>query len=145
MYGVGVRPAVAPAVPACAARHTPTLNALVRRSVHTATPDATSRSCLCRVCCELDACSNATPRIYNTLTRSNSYFKFSLSSTVLCCRKCNSHRRSGRDTDKTVLSCLAWRCELALIISEQLRPSSSDCVLISRFVPSAIRDCIVHR
>jgi len=25
----------------------------------------------------------------------------------------NSHRRSGRDTDKTVLSCLAWRCEFS--------------------------------
>ena len=37
-----------------------------------------------------------------------------LSATVLSCRESNSHRRSGRDTDKTVLSCLAWRCELAL-------------------------------
>ena len=32
----------------------------------------------------------------------------------LSCRKSNSHLRSGRDTDKTVLSCLAWRCELPL-------------------------------
>jgi len=30
---------------------------------------------------------------------------------VLSCRESNSHRRSRRDTDKTVLS---WRCELAL-------------------------------
>ena len=35
----------------CAARHTPTLNALVGRSVHSATPDTTRRSCLCRVGC----------------------------------------------------------------------------------------------
>ena len=27
-------------------------------------------------------------------------------------RESHSHRRGGRDTDKTVLSCLAWRCEL---------------------------------
>jgi len=34
--------------------------------------------------------------------------------TVLSCRESSSHRRSGRDTDKIVLSCLVWRCELAL-------------------------------
>ena len=34
--------------------------------------------------------------------------------TVSSCRESNSHHRSGRHTDKTVLSCLAWRCELAL-------------------------------
>ena len=28
----------------------------------------------------------------------------------------SSHRQSGRDTDKTVLSCLSWRCELALML-----------------------------
>jgi len=33
---------------------------------------------------------------------------------VLSCWESNSHRRSGRDTDKTVLSRTAWRCELAL-------------------------------
>ena len=37
-----------------------------------------------------------------------------LSATVLNCRQSNSHHRSGRDTEKTVLSCPAWRCELAL-------------------------------
>ena len=37
-----------------------------------------------------------------------------LSATVLSCPESNSHRRSGRDTDKTVLSSLAWRCEFAL-------------------------------
>ena len=38
-------------------------------------------------------------------------------SWVFVCRVSNSHSRSGRDsgdTDKTVLSCLAWRCEVAL-------------------------------
>ena len=67
----------------CAARHTPTLNAVV-----------------CR--CELDDCSERVQ---------TSNF---LSATVLSCRKSNSYRRSGRDTDKTVLSCPAWRCELTL-------------------------------
>jgi len=38
------------------------------------------------------------------------------SATVSSCRESNSHRQSRRDTDKTVLSCLAWRCELALRI-----------------------------
>ena len=37
-----------------------------------------------------------------------------LSATVLSCRESSSHRRSGRDKDRTVLSCLAWRCELVL-------------------------------
>ena len=32
-----------------------------------------------------------------------------LSATVLSCRESSSHRRSGRDTDKTVLSRPAWR------------------------------------
>ena len=36
-----------------------------------------------------------------------------LSATVLSCRDSSSYRQSGRDTEKTVLSCLAWRCELA--------------------------------
>ena len=43
-----------------------------------------------------------------------------LSATVLSCRESNSHRRSGRDTDKTVLSCLAWRCGLAFSNSSSL-------------------------
>jgi len=38
---------------------------------------------------------------------------FSQSATVLSCRESSSHRRSGRDTDKTVLSCPAWQCESA--------------------------------
>jgi len=36
-----------------------------------------------------------------------------LSATVLSYRQSSSHRGSELDTDKTVLSCLAWRCELA--------------------------------
>ena len=59
--------------------------------------------------CELDDCSERVQ---------TSNF---LSTTVLCCRESNSHRRSGRDTDKTVWSCLAWRCEL--IVTEPLRCS----------------------
>jgi len=45
-----------------------------------------------------------------------------LSATVFSCRESNSHRRSGRDTDtdKTVLSFLAWRCELALMMRRRI-------------------------
>jgi len=109
-FCVGVRPAVAPAVPA-PPRHTPTLNALVGRSGRLSSHrhtrhDKTLLSASCLVCrCELDDCSESVQ---------TSNF---LSATVLSCRKSNSHRRSGRDTDKTVLSCLAWRCELALSIT----------------------------
>ena len=39
------------------------------------------------------------------------------SATVLSCPESNSHRQSGRDTDKTVLSRLTWRCELALTLT----------------------------
>ena len=48
---------------------------------------------VCR--CELDDCSERVQ---------TSNF---LSVTVLSCRESNSHRRSGRDADKTVLSCMA--------------------------------------
>jgi len=72
-------------------------------SIYTATPDMTRQSCLsCLVCwCKLVHCSE---RVQTSIF---------LSATVLSCRKSNSHRRSGRETDKSVLSCLAWRCELA--------------------------------
>ena len=64
--------------------------------------DKTVLSVLCLLCrCELDDCSERVQ---------TSNF---LSATVLSCWEANSHRRSGRDTDKTVLSCLAWRCKLA--------------------------------
>ena len=44
-------------------------------------------------------------------------FKFSVGDSLLVsCRESNAHRQSVRDTDKTVLSCLAWRCELALTV-----------------------------
>ena len=100
-----VRPAVAPTVPA--PPDTPMLNALVgggqADSIHTTTPDTTRRSCLCRVWCadrcEVDDCSER--------VQTSNY----LSATVLSCRESNSRRRSGRDIDKTVLSCLAWRCK----------------------------------
>ena len=96
---------------ACAARHTPTLNALVgwsgRLSSHRHTRhDKTVLSVSCLVCrCELEDCSE----------RVQTSNFLSASATVLSCRESHSHRRSGGDTDKTVLSYLAWRCELALI------------------------------
>ena len=93
----------------CAARHNPTLNALVGRSGrlsahHHTRDDKTVLFASCLVYqCELIDCGERVQ---------TSYF---LSATVLSCRESNSHRRSGRDLDKTVLSCLAWRRrELAL-------------------------------
>jgi len=87
---------------ACAARHTPTLNALVRWSgrlsshLHTR-HDKMILSVSCLVCrCELDDRSER--------VRTSNF----LSATVLSCPETNSHRRSGRDADKTVLLCLAW-------------------------------------
>ena len=67
-------------------------------------PDTTRQSCLssclCRVWCA---------GVNWTIAVQTSNF---LSATVWSCREFNSHRRSGRDTDKTVLSCLvalvAW-------------------------------------
>ena len=51
----------------------------------------------CLVCrCELDDRSER--------VRTSNF----LSATVLSCPETNSHRRSGRDADKTVLLCLAW-------------------------------------
>ena len=48
-----------------------------------------------------------------------------LSATVLSCQESSSHRRNGRDTDKTVLSsCLAWRCELASRACRDIRMTS---------------------
>jgi len=44
-----------------------------------------------------------------------------LSATLLSCWESNSHLRSGRDADKTVLSCLAWLCELALTVNQKLK------------------------
>jgi len=64
--------------------------------------DKTVLSVSCLVCrCELGDCSGR--------VRTSNF----LSATVLSCRKSSSHHRRGRDTDKTVLSCLAWRCEFA--------------------------------
>jgi len=55
-------------------------------------PDTTRRSCRCRVWC---ADGNWTIAL-------NVFRRHILSATVLSCRESNSHRRSGRDTDKTV-------------------------------------------
>jgi len=60
------------------------------------------------------------------------------SATVSSCRESNSHRRSGRNTDKTVLSCLPWRCELALSPRRNVFGScsnSSHC-----YCPAAVND-----
>ena len=103
-------------MPACAARHTPTLHALVGAVGPTqfAPPHQTRQDGpVCIVSgvprCELDDCSERV-QISNFL-----------SATVLSCRESNSHRRSGCSTDKTVLSRLAWRCELALTEPRRLQ------------------------
>jgi len=74
-------------------------------------PDKTRQSCLCRVWC---GGVNWTKLL---LTRSEFNFSVGRRQSWVVCRESCSHRRSGRDTDKTVLSasCLAWRCELALM------------------------------
>ena len=46
----------------------------------------------------------------------------------------SSQRRSGRDTDKTVLSCLACRCELALSHNDYSRIAASSVVDVSAFL-----------
>ena len=86
---------------ACAARHTPTLNALVGPTQFTP-PHQTRQDG--PVCVE----SGVSVGIRRLLWTCSDF-----SATVLSCRESCSHRRSGRDTDKTALSCLAWRCELA--------------------------------
>ena len=94
-----------------AARHTPTLNALVGRSSRLSSHrhtrrDKTVLSASCLMCrCELDDCSERVQ---------TSNF---LSATVLSYWESNSHRRGRHHTDGTVLSCLAWRCELALSLT----------------------------
>jgi len=41
--------------------------------------------------------------------------------------KASSHRHTRQDTDRTVLSCLVWRCELSRPTARQVR-SASECV-----------------
>jgi len=89
----------------CAARHSYAVRTCRADSVHTATPDTTRRSCLCRVWCA---------GVNWTIAPSVSRLQIFLSATVLSRRESSSHGRGGYDTDKTVLSCLTWRCELAL-------------------------------
>ena len=68
-----------------------------------ARPDKTVLSVSCLAWwCKLDDCSERVQTLYF------------LSATVLSCRESNSHRRIGRDTKKTVLSRLTWRCELGI-------------------------------
>ena len=106
----------------CAARHTPTqtghrthLSGGRADSVHTATPDATKQSCLRRVRrCGVNWAIGQSP-----LTRLD--FKFAVGE--MSGIQFNSHRRSGRDTDKTVSSCLAWRCELASRVTDTSSPA----------------------
>jgi len=63
--------------------------------------DKTVLSVSCLVCqCELDD--------FSERVRTSNF----PSPTVLRCRESNSHRRDRQDTDRTVLSGLAWRCEL---------------------------------
>jgi len=123
----------------CAARHTPTLNALVGPTQFTP-PHQTRQDgpVSCLVCqCELDDCCERVQ---------TSNF---LSATVLSCRESNSNRRSGRDTDKTVLSCLAWRCELALRLihstrTEQVNPVTPSVRLIGHAHSPVQRVIVEH-
>ena len=94
--------------------------------------DKTVLSVWCLVCrCELDDCSERVPT-------SNSP-----SATVSSYREFDSYHRSGRDADKTVSSCLAWRCEFA---SKQRKwravTSQSEALLIAR---AAVRGLYYRR
>jgi len=50
---------------------------------------------------------------WTTATLACSDFKFSVGDSLSCRESSSDCRLSGRDKDKTVLSCLAWRCDLA--------------------------------
>ena len=63
-------------------------------------PPDTRRSCLRRVWCA---------DVNWTIALNVLRLRISCRATVLSCRESSSHRRLGRNTDKTVLSCLAWR------------------------------------
>ena len=94
--------------------------------------DKTVLSVSCLVCrCELHDCSERVPT-------SNSP-----SATVSSYREFDSYHRSGRDADKTVSSCLAWRCEIA---SKQRKwravTSQSEALLIAR---AAVRGLYYRR
>ena len=104
-FCVGVRPAVAPAVPAPpdTPRDGTHLSGGRVDSIHIATSDTTVQSVSCLMYrYELDDCSERVQ---------TSNF---LSATALSCRESNSHCRGRHDTDRTVLSGLAWRCELGI-------------------------------
>jgi len=63
-------------------------------------PDTTRQSCLRRVWCA---------GVNWTIALNVLRLRISCRATVLSCRESSSRRRLGRNTDKTVLSCLAWR------------------------------------
>jgi len=54
-----------------------------------------------------------------------------LSATVFSCWESNSRFRSGRDADKTVLSCLTWLCELAFTVNQKLKVLEAVAVAIA--------------
>ena len=100
-FCVGVRPAVA--------LYRPTHSDAERTCrvvgpTHLTPPHQTRQDGLF-VSCLVCRCDHCTEHVHTLIF---------LSATVLSCRESNSRRRSGRDTDKTVLSRRAWRCELAL-------------------------------
>ena len=70
-------------------------------------PDTTRQCCLCRV---WHGGVNFWTLAIKLLTCSD--FKFSVGDSLMSCQESRSHRRGRRDTDRTVLSGLALRCEL---------------------------------
>ena len=91
--------------PRCTTHHCATRSVMPHQTRHRQDTrhDKTVLSVSCLVCrCEFGDCSE---RVQTP------YF---LSATVLSCRESNSHRRSRRDKEKTILSCLSRRFELAL-------------------------------
>ena len=61
--------------------------------IHTGTPDKTRRSCLCRVCCELDDCSER--------VQTSNFLSVGDSLELSC--ESSSHRRSGRDRQDSLV------------------------------------------
>ena len=100
-FCVGVRPAVAPAVPAPpdTLRRWTHLSGGRADSIHTTKSDTTRRSCLCRVWCA---------GVNLTIALNVFRLQLSVGDSLELSGIHNLHRRSGHDTDKTVLSCLKW-------------------------------------
>jgi len=72
--------------------------------IYTATPDATKLSCLCRVRFRGLNWIHDNSRVSSTENLKSEHTLAVLS---------NSHRHARYDSDRTVLSCLVWRCELS--------------------------------